>query len=71
MPKFDAYLASQESDPQLGAWAVEVKDQPLFDASALAMWLHPNEPGYVRERLRALVKGRIRTSRTPPWLASG
>jgi hypothetical protein len=55
--KFDAYLAANKADPQLGVWAPEIKGKPLFDATALAMWLHPNEPGYVRERLRALVRG--------------
>lgn len=55
--KLDAYLAASKATPQLGTWAPEVKNEPLFDATALAMWLHPNDPGYVRERLRALMKG--------------
>jgi hypothetical protein len=55
--KFETYLAANKADPQLGVWAPEVKGRALFDATALAMWLHPNEPGYVRERLRAMMRG--------------
>lgn len=72
--KFEEHLAANKSAPHLGLWSPEVKGQPLIDATALAMWLHPNEPSYVRERMLALMKGPFPWNKSAPveraWLAN-
>ncbi|MBX3217140.1 MAG: hypothetical protein KF850_34230 [Labilithrix sp.] len=72
--KLEEHLAANKSVPRLGLWSPEVKGQPLVDATALAMWLHPNDPNYVRERMLALVKGPFPANENAPvaraWLAN-
>jgi len=53
----DAYLAANKTAPRLGLWNPFEKGKPVVDATALAMWMHPNEVPYVRERMLALVHG--------------
>jgi hypothetical protein len=70
----EAYLAANKSASRFGTWNPEAPGQPLYDATALAMWLHPNDAGYVRERIHALDKGPFRWRKDAPvkrsWLAN-
>lgn len=72
--KVEAHLAANRTAPRLGLWNPEEKGQPLLDATALAMWLHPNDSAIVRERMRALVKGPFPSRKDTPmkrkWLAN-
>ncbi len=72
--KIEEQLAANKTSPRLGLWNPEEKGKPLVDATALAMWLHPNEPAYVRERMLALVKGPFPANKDVPvaraWLAN-
>jgi hypothetical protein len=72
--RVEAHLAANKTAPRLGLWAAEEKGKPLVDATALAMWLHPNDPSYVRERMFALVKGPFPARKDAPvarsWLAN-
>jgi uncharacterized caspase-like protein len=72
-PKIEAHLASVRTAPRHGLWNPDTPAQPLFDATAVALWLHPNDVEYVRERLRALVNGSFRERGDEPitrkWLA--
>jgi hypothetical protein len=69
-----AYLAANKTAPRLGLWNPDEKGKPLVDATALAMWLNPNDPTYVRERMRALVKGPFPATKGAPaqrsWLVN-
>jgi len=55
--RVDAYLAANKTAPRLGLWNPFEKGKPVVDATALAMWMHPNDVPYVRERMLALVRG--------------
>ena len=55
--KVEAGLAETKQAPRLGLWKPDDAGANVIDETALAMWLHPNDPAYVRERLVALVKG--------------
>jgi hypothetical protein len=55
--RVDAYLAANKTAPRLGLWNPYEKGKPGVDATALAMWMHPNDAPYVRERMLALVNG--------------
>lgn len=74
-PKIEAHLASVRTAPRHGLWNPDTPGQPLVDATAVALWLHPNDVDYVRERMRALLKGPfpMRTGKGEPiareWLA--
>jgi hypothetical protein len=70
--RVDAYLAANKTAPRLGLWNPFEKGKPVVDATALAMWMHPNDAPYVRERMLALARGPFRYTGKEPerrrWL---
>jgi hypothetical protein len=74
MNKVDAHLAANKTAPHLGLWKPDAQGAVPIDATALAMWMHPEDHGYVRERMRALVKGPFRPGKDTPvkraWLVN-
>ncbi len=71
-----AHLEVIKGEPHLGVWSPPKKGQPAHDFTALAAWLRPGQPGYLRERLAAKKAGPIGwspigTKEPPlrPWLS--